>query len=202
MKTATKVFLILGMIGTIIGDVYLIVSGFMLVSTSSIYSLYIIFGLIGLAISIIVGSYTLKSVSDNDKKIGWGIASIFFVGIIGGILYLCWDPYEVTSVRTSNSSSSNSNYWNHKSEVNKTTTIQKTGNDRIDQLNNMKAQGMISEEAYSKEIEKENNKLAQSDDNKINNIKKKLEELKKMKDEGLISQEVYDQKSKELIDKM
>ena len=198
MKTATKVFLILGMIGTIIGDVYSIVSGFMLVSTSGIYSLYIIFGLIGLAISIIVGSYTLKSVSDNDKKIGWGIASIIFVGLIGGILYLCWDPYEgYKTTKTNNNRVNNSTNDYYNSRINMSSSpIENEENKRCDNVNN--------EVNANEKVVKEEPKVSDSNINidNIENTRHKLEELKKMKDEGLISQEVYDQKSKELIDKM
>ena len=63
MKTAAKVFLILGMI-----------VGFPAI------------------IPIIVGACTISKINNaksQSELVGWGIASIFFAGIIGGILTLC-----------------------------------------------------------------------------------------------------------------
>lgn len=71
MKKAAKVFLVIGMI----------------------LSFYIV-------VSIIFGIITIKRINsarDKSELVGWGIVSIFFVSVLGGIFTLCIRQEELDS---------------------------------------------------------------------------------------------------------
>lgn len=87
MKTAAKVFIILGMI----------------------FGFYLIF-------PIVIGAITLKKLKTATKKDDvktWGIVSLIFCNIIGGILILClqdsdFAPAEVAAAQAAPAEESNS----------------------------------------------------------------------------------------------
>lgn len=87
MKTAAKVFIILGMI----------------------FGFYLIF-------PIVIGAITLKKLKTATKKDDvktWGIVSLIFCNIIGGILILClqdsdFAPTEVAAAQAAPAEESNS----------------------------------------------------------------------------------------------
>ena len=90
MKTAAKVFLILGMVSAV----------------STFYYTWF-FGIIYTLLSLFIGFMTyrkLNTASSKHEIIGWGIASLIIVNIIAGILILCLkdsdfnNSYETTSI--------------------------------------------------------------------------------------------------------
>lgn len=70
MKTASRIFIILGMVLN--------------------FSINWILGVIGAAIGIIA----LVSLAKGQKSIAFGIVTILFCSVLGGIFYLCWKPDE------------------------------------------------------------------------------------------------------------
>ena len=80
MKKATIIFLILGMVITTVSNIL------------SISPETIIACIITIAFSLVFGGLALLSVFKGKKNIFFGIMALLFSGLIGGILYLCWNP--------------------------------------------------------------------------------------------------------------
>lgn len=80
MKKATIVFLVLGMVITT-------ASGIFTMKPESMVT-----NIISIALCLVFGGLALTSVFKGNKNIFFGIMALLFSGLIGGILYLCWDP--------------------------------------------------------------------------------------------------------------
>lgn len=72
MKVAALIFTIFGMIV----EIYVL-----------LYTNWVL-GVIGL----VVGAIMIASLCANKKNTAVGILGILFTGILGGVLYLCWNP--------------------------------------------------------------------------------------------------------------
>lgn len=100
MKTAAKIFVILGMVGgVIVFALYLILgiigitSGNGVELTGMVYSGAVVCGVpvIGLIPSI-VGLFSLKKLktaTSHDQLVGMGVVTLIFCSLVGGILMLC-----------------------------------------------------------------------------------------------------------------
>lgn len=80
MKKATIVFLVLGMVVTT-------VSGLLSMKADTTITT-----IISIVLCLLFGGLALSSVFKGKKNIFFGIMALLFSGLIGGILYLCWDP--------------------------------------------------------------------------------------------------------------
>lgn len=49
-----------------------------------------------LLLSIICGTAALVSLSKDIKSVGIGVMCLLFNGLVGGILYLCWNPFSIS----------------------------------------------------------------------------------------------------------
>ena len=62
-----------------------------------------ILSLIMCFIEILIANSAINSLDINEKSVGIGVVDLLFVSLVGGILYLCWDPEKSTYSNTSNS---------------------------------------------------------------------------------------------------
>ena len=82
MKTAAKVFLIIGMVGNSLGLIFSFLGTPLMLILSGCMA----------AVILLVGIFTFKKLDSAHSKneiIGWGIASLILVNLIAGILVLC-----------------------------------------------------------------------------------------------------------------
>ena len=82
MKTAAKVFLIIGMVGNSLGLIFSFLGTPLMLILSGCMA----------AVILLVGIFTFKKLDTAHSKneiIGWGIASLILVNLIAGILVLC-----------------------------------------------------------------------------------------------------------------
>ena len=61
--------------------------------------LLLIMCFVGIAIAV----SAISSIDTNEKSVGMGVADLLFSSLVGGILYLCWNPEKSTYSNTSNS---------------------------------------------------------------------------------------------------
>ena len=80
-KTPALVFIIVGFVLTMISWITSMIA----------YDIYILF-IVLMIFSIITFVFGLLSLKDDQKSIVIGILLIIFCGVIGGVLYLVWDP--------------------------------------------------------------------------------------------------------------
>lgn len=126
MKTAAKVFIILGM-----------VFGFILI-------LPIIFGALSLS--------KINSATEKSQLVGLGVCTLLFCSILGGIFMLCIPDSEL-SPATANSTPTNStpiqnNYISNTKDNNKS-DVENVA-DSLTKLKNLKDAGTISDEEFEK----------------------------------------------------
>ena len=82
MKKATIIFLVLGMVVTTASGIFTMTPESMVRS------------IISIALCLVFGGLALTSVFKGKKNIFFGIMALIFSGLIGGVLYLCWDPHK------------------------------------------------------------------------------------------------------------
>lgn len=87
MKKATLVWTIIGMVVTIGMCLVNIVN-----ALETGYGILSVLYLVSLGLCITFGVLSILSINRNEKKIWLGVCSLLFCGLIGGILYLCWQP--------------------------------------------------------------------------------------------------------------
>ena len=87
MKGCTIAFVIIGTILTIVVGII----GYPAAKQLNIGWFYILL----IILSTIFGIIGLVTLGNNTKSIFIGIMLLLFNGLIGGILYLCWDPYKI-----------------------------------------------------------------------------------------------------------
>ena len=124
MKTAAKVFIIIGM-----------VIGFWMI-------LPLIFG--GLAIS------KINSATQKEELVGFGVCALLFCSMVGGILMLCIPESELNPANTTKTSTVDvtSESATTQNDTNKTSTDNVA--ESLRKLNALKEAGSISDEEFEK----------------------------------------------------
>lgn len=151
MKTAALVFTILGMIAT------LITSGYNF--CVYLYANYVTMAILSLVLgvlSVLFGSFAISDLNKSRKRIWVGVSSLIFCGLVGGILYLCWQP-EVAPV--------NNNKDGYYTPADYDAPTTPMNNDKEDvseillKLNKLYEEGIISKEEYEEKRKKYVDKL-------------------------------------------
>ena len=114
MKTAAKVFLILGIVGSSIGAFIIFIAMFFAFAAGPMALLFLLYVLIAL-VPVVIDSVALKKLNKARYKselTGISIAVLILGGIIPGILMLCldekdFDGYEETSASSSSKKKEN-----------------------------------------------------------------------------------------------
>ncbi len=91
MKKCAIAFNIVGMVISIIYCLIYIVS----FAELNMIGLVFIFAVL-LLLSVICGTAALVSLSKDIKSVGIGVMCLLFNGLVGGILYLCWNPSSIS----------------------------------------------------------------------------------------------------------
>lgn len=124
MKTAAKVFIIIGM-----------VIGFWMI-------LPLIFG--GLAIS------KINSATQKEELVGFGVCALLFCSMIGGILMLCIPESELQPATANSAPIQNNNYiTNTKDDKTSKSDVENVA-DSLTKLKNLRDAGTISDEEFEK----------------------------------------------------
>lgn len=151
MKTVALVFTILGMIVTFITSSY----NFCVY----LYANYVTMAILSLVLgvlSVLFGIFAIFDLNKNRKRIWVGVCSLIFCGLVGGILYLCWQP-EVVPV--------NNNKDGYYTPTDYDAPITPINNDKEDvseillKLNKLYEEGIISREEYEEKRKKYVDKL-------------------------------------------
>ena len=151
MKTVALVFTILGMIATLITSTY----NFYVY----LYANYVTMAILSLVLgvlSVLLGIFAISDLNKNRKRIWVGVSSLIFCGLVGGILYLCWQP-EVAPV--------NNNKDGYYTPADYDAPTTPMNNDKEDvseillKLNKLYEEGIISKEEYEEKRKKYVDKL-------------------------------------------
>ena len=151
MKIVALVFTILGMIATLITSTY----NFCVY----LYANYVTMAILSLVLgvlSVLFGSFAISDLNKNRKRIWVGVSSLIFCGLVGGILYLCWQP-EVAPV--------NNNKDGYYTPADYDAPTTPMNNDKEDvseillKLNKLYEEGIISKEEYEEKRKKYVDKL-------------------------------------------
>ncbi|MDY6070225.1 MAG: SHOCT domain-containing protein [Bacilli bacterium] len=151
MKIVALVFTILGMIATLITSTY----NFCVY----LYANYVTMAILSLVLgvlSVLFGIFAISDLNKNRKRIWVGVSSLIFCGLVGGILYLCWQP-EVAPV--------NNNKDGYYTPTDYDAPTAPINNDKEDvseillKLNRLYEEGIISKEEYEEKRKKYVDKL-------------------------------------------
>lgn len=151
MKTVALVFTILGMIATLITSTY----NFCVY----LYANYVTMAILSLVLgvlSVLFGSFAISDLNKSRKRIWVGVCNLVFCGLVGGILYLCWQP-EVAPV--------NNNKDGYYTPTDYDAPTAPINNDKEDvseillKLNKLYEEGIISKEEYEEKRKKYVDKL-------------------------------------------
>lgn len=151
MKIVALVFTILGMIATLITSTY----NFYVY----LYANYVTMAILSLVLgvlSVLFGIFAISDLNKNRKRIWVGVSSLIFCGLVGGILYLCWQP-EVAPV--------NNNKDGYYTPADYDAPTAPINNDKEDvseillKLNKLYEEGIISKEEYEEKRKKYVDKL-------------------------------------------
>ena len=151
MKIVALVFTILGMIATLIMSTY----NFYVY----LYANYVTMAILSLVLgvlSVLFGIFAISDLNKNRKRIWVGVSSLIFCGLVGGILYLCWQP-EVAPV--------NNNKDGYYTPADYDAPTTPMNNDKEDvseillKLNKLYEEGIISKEEYEEKRKKYVDKL-------------------------------------------
>ena len=151
MKIVALVFTILGMIATLITSTY----NFCVY----LYANYVTMAILSLVLgvlSVLLGIFAISDLNKNRKRIWVGVSSLIFCGLVGGILYLCWQP-EVAPV--------NNNKDGYYTPADYDAPTTPMNNDKEDvseillKLNKLYEEGIISKEEYEEKRKKYVDKL-------------------------------------------
>ena len=151
MKIVALVFTILGMIATLITSTY----NFYVY----LYANYVTMAILSLVLgvlSVLFGIFAISDLNKNRKRIWVGVSSLIFCGLVGGILYLCWQP-EVAPV--------NNNKDGYYTPADYDAPTTPMNNDKEDvseillKLNKLYEEGIISKEEYEEKRKKYVDKL-------------------------------------------
>ena len=151
MKTVALVFTILGMIATLITSTY----NFCVY----LYANYVIMAILSLVLgvlSVLFGIFAISDLNKNRKRIWVGVCNLIFCGLVGGILYLCWQPEAVPV---------NNNKDGYYTPADYDAPTTPMNNDKEDvseillKLNKLYEEGIISKEEYEEKRKKYVDKL-------------------------------------------
>lgn len=151
MKTVALVFTILGMIATLITSTYNFCA-YLAASSVTMAILSLVLGVL----SVLFGIFAVSDLNKNRKRIWVGVCSLIFCGLVGGILYLCWQP-EVAPV--------NNNKDGYYTPTDYDAPTTPMNNDKEDvseillKLNRLYEEGVISKEEYEEKRKKYVDKL-------------------------------------------
>lgn len=151
MKTVALVFTILGMIATLITSSYNFCA-YLAANSVTMAVLWLITGVLG----VLFGIFAISDLNKNRKRIWVGVCSLIFCGLVGGILYLCWQP-EVAPV--------NNNKDGYYTPTDYDAPTTPMNNDKEDvseillKLNRLYEEGVISKEEYEEKRKKYVDKL-------------------------------------------
>ena len=151
MKIVALVFTVLGIIATLITSTY----NFCVY----LYANYVTMAILSLVLgvlSVLFGSFAISDLNKSRKRIWVGVCSLIFCGLVGGILYLCWQP-EVAPV--------NNNKDGYYTPTDYDAPTTPMNNDKEDvseillKLNRLYEEGIISKEEYEEKRKKYVDKL-------------------------------------------
>ena len=151
MKTVALVFTILGMIATLITSTY----NFCVYLYANYVTMAILSLILGV-LSVLFGIFAISDLNKNRKRIWVGVSSLILCGLVGGILYLCWQP-EVAPV--------NNNKDGYYTPADYDAPTTPMNNDKEDvseillKLNKLYEEGIISKEEYEEKRKKYVDKL-------------------------------------------
>ncbi len=151
MKTIALVFTILGVIATLITSTYNFCAYFV-ANHMTLAILSLVLGALGVMFGFLATSDLYK----NRKRIWVGVCNLVFCGLVGGILYLCWQP-EVAPV--------NNNKDGYYTPTDYDAPTTPMNNDKEDvseillKLNRLYEEGVISKEEYEEKRKKYVDKL-------------------------------------------
>ena len=93
MGTAAKVFARINQIIGVIAIVVAIVFPFFYALATGFYVILALWLVLApLFFSVYVSTKMIHSVNEVDKQVWIGVLGLFFVGVLPGIFYLCWQP--------------------------------------------------------------------------------------------------------------
>ncbi len=144
MKTATKVFLILGLVSQSLFLIIYLLFGILISIFSINYFLIMMAFVIYIIAAIVVNSITLYRLSYSTKNqlIALGILCIFFMNLIAGILLLC-----ITNKQLNNDKIENNNIQKEiptkKEQIEDINIVEK-----LKQLKDLKEDEIITEEEF------------------------------------------------------
>ena len=99
--------------------------------------LAVVFGILAL----VFGTLQIKSLAKNEKHVWIGVMNILFCGVVGGILYLGWDPSESEANPTRIIETRIANKQEQKQP-------EESAADQLLKLKDLKDMGAITEEEY------------------------------------------------------
>lgn len=140
MKTASKIFIIIGIIANVILTV-LSFTYWPYEYQSLIVSIRIIYIIISI-ISLIFGCIAFQTMEEENKSIAVGIFCIIFCSKLGGIFYLCWRPSPKASKENDLSTNSSIGVVENKS-------ISDDIEQKLATLNKLRDENLISPEEYA-----------------------------------------------------
>lgn len=143
MKKVATIFTWICMWLTIIGC---LISEIVGMQASLVYVVYII----PLILAAVFGMLQIKSLAKNEKHVWIGVMNILFCGIVGGILYLVWNPSEANPTAAVQERGENSSRIIETKIANKQEQKQpeESAADQLLKLKDLKDMGAITEEEY------------------------------------------------------
>ena len=142
MKTAAKVFLILGIVGFSIAAFIIFISMFFAIAGAGplalVFLLYILIALVPVAIDA-VALKKLNKAKTKSELTGISIAVLIFGGMIPGILMLCLDEKDFDGYEETSASSSS------KKKVNNPENLEA----KLEELKKLHDNGTLSDDEYA-----------------------------------------------------
>lgn len=104
--------------------------------------------LIPMVLSFIFGTMMVKSIGANKKKTWLGVMGILFCWIIGGIMYLIWNPENADPSKAVAQNEANSRNIEKKLESKEDAPVKENVADELLKLKELKDAGAITDEEY------------------------------------------------------
>lgn len=108
-------------------------------------------GFFYLACVILSGVFTIiaiNSIVKNNKKTWIGVCDLLFCGVVGGVFYLIWNPYDANPTEAVAKTEDSSRVIENKIQAKEEPAPKESVADQLLQLKDLKDIGTISEEEY------------------------------------------------------
>lgn len=143
MKKVATIFTWICMCLTVLGSaIYMIVG----MQASLAFAVF----LIPVILAGVFGLLQIKSLAKNEKHVWIGVMNILFCGVVGGILYLVWNPSDANPTAAVQESGDNTSRIIENNIANKQEQKQpeESAADQLLKLKDLKDMGAITEEEY------------------------------------------------------